>query len=331
MKFLLYPLSLIYRLVCHLKSLAYQRRMVQAKKAPIPVVSVGNISFGGSEKTPLSMILIASLLEQGYKPALISRGYRGRWEKEGGILSDGHSLLGSWQDSGDEPFMIAQNFKQTGIFVGQNRLSSCQKAKDSGFNVAVLDDGFQHLRLHRDIDIVMFNPEERITLRESMSSLQRSHIILTKSGDETPIQEKLRRRFPQTSIYSYSVISKGLFPQDSDQSAPVEALRDKKILAFCGIASPQRFKALLEDNGMIPLAFLKFNDHHPYPPSSLNKIINTYENIGAEAAITTEKDAVKLSDKKDLEPIRLFYLKIGLNIEPEFYSTLFSLLKNRDT
>ena len=330
MKFLLYPPSLLYRSVCWFKSLAYRWKIIQAKKAPIPVVSVGNISFGGAEKTPLSMNLISALIERDYKPALISRGYRSRWEKRGGILSDGQSLLGDWQDSGDEPFMAAQNFKRTGIFVGKDRISSCQKAKDLGFNIAVLDDGFQHLRLHRDVDIVMVTPDEKIILRESLSSLKRSHLVLIKDDAKAHNKDKLKIQIPQAYIYSYHVTLTGLFLLGSDQSVPLEVVKNKKILAFCGIASPYRFTTLLKSNGITPHTFLRFKDHHPYPPATLNKIKNTWESTKAEAAITTEKDAVKISDRIKFEKIPVYYVKIDLDIEPGFYLRLFSMLKDKE-
>lgn len=330
MKFLLFPFSLLHRTVCWLRSFAYRWKLIHAEKAPLPVICVGNVSFGGSEKTPMAMNLIAKLWEHGYKPALISRGYRGRWEKQGGILSDGKSTHGDWQDSGDEPYMVARNFTHTGIFIGKNRLLSCQKAKGLEFDIAVLDDGFQHLRLHRDIDIVMFNPDEKITLRESASSLNRSHLVLVKKDTKAQLNNRLKGRIPQSSIYCYSVKVKGLFPLGSDQSTPPETVKNKKILAFCGIASPYRFSALLKANGILTYTFLSFKDHHPYPSASLNKIKKACINTGAEAAITTEKDAVKIADRIDLGKIPVYYLKIDLDIEPGFYPRLFSLLKDKE-
>ena len=182
MKLALLAFSPFSRLVCRTKDVLYARGVLEAAKAPLPTVSVGNISFGGTEKTPLVMELIALLLRQGHRPALVSRGYRGAWERSGGTLSDGKSLLGTWAQGGDEPFMVARRFPKAGVFVGKDRLASCLKARDLGFTAVVLDDAFQHRRLARDLDIVLVSPAERRPLRESVAALARAGVILVEEG-----------------------------------------------------------------------------------------------------------------------------------------------------
>jgi tetraacyldisaccharide 4'-kinase len=328
MKFLLFLLSLLNRSGCLIKNWFYKRKILAPKKAPLSVISVGSIALGGTEKTPLVINLINYLIKNGFKPALISRGYKGRWEKSGGILSDGKNILAHWEDSGDEPFMVAQNNPEAGIFIGKNRLLSCQKAKSLGFELAVLDDGFQHRRLHRDLDIVLFTPAEKTTLREPVPSLKRANILLMKKGADPQRRKKTMERFPESTVFEYSVKNKGVFRLMEQSIRAGEDLKRKKVLAFCGIARPERFLSILREEGIKPSFFFRFPDHHAYPESTVEKITEKYKKISAEAIITTEKDALKIIHNKSLKKIPAYYLKIDLEVEDKFYAKISNLLQN---
>ena len=328
MKFLLFLLSLFNRSGCLIKNWFYKKKILTPEKAPLSVISVGSIAFGGTEKTPLVINLITYFVTHGLKPALVSRGYKGKWEKSGGILSDGKNILAHWEDSGDEPFMVAQNIPQAGIFIGKNRLLSCQKAKRLGFELAVLDDGFQHRRLHRDLDIVLYTPAEKTAYREPVSSLKRANILLMKKGVDPLIKKRTAERFPESTVFEYSVKNKGFFRLTEKQRSTGEKLKGKKVLAFCGIARPERFLSLLHEEGIKPSFFFKFPDHHPYSESSLKKIIEKYQEINAEAIVTTEKDALKITHNKSLRKMPAYYLKIDLEVEDKFYAEISNLLQN---
>ena len=328
MKFLFLAFSLLSRFGSQTKNCLYDLGIFKPKTAPLPVISVGNIALGGTEKTPLVMDLLTWLLDKGCRPALVSRGYKGRWERKGGVLSNGKDILGTWEEGGDEPFMVARGHPQVGVFVGKNRLSSCLKAKKSGFDIVILDDGFQHRRLRRDLDIVLYSPEEKIALREPIQTLRRADILLVKKGAwDGGEKEKIRRAFPK-NVFTYSVVSKGFFFPWSQEAVSGERLIKKKVLAFCGIARPQRFFAQVRETGLEVVSSLSFPDHHIYPRSSLEKIIRAYREVGAEAAVTTEKDSVKILAQQSLfENIPIFYLKIGLLIAPGFYEKICPLLE----
>ncbi|NIO48559.1 MAG: tetraacyldisaccharide 4'-kinase [Candidatus Aminicenantes bacterium] len=328
MKFLLFLLSLFNRSGCQIKNWFYKKKILIPKKAPLSVISVGSIAFGGTEKTPLVINLINYLINHGFKSALISRGYKGRWEKSGGILSDGKNILAHWEDSGDEPFMIAQNIPQAGIFIGKNRLLSCQKAKSLGYELAVLDDGFQHRRLHRDLDIVLYTPAEKTTFREPVSSLKRANILLMKKGADSQRKKRMMKRFPESTVFEYSVKNEGFFRLKDNQRQADEKLKGKKVLAFCGIARPERFISILREAGISPSFFFKFPDHYSYPKSSLEKIAEKFQKINAEAIITTEKDTLKIIHSESLKKIPAYYLKIGLEVENKFYTRISNLLQN---
>lgn len=304
-------------------------KILRPKKGPLAVVSVGNISFGGSEKTPFVMTLIAALLKDGVKPAVITRGYKGKWERLGGILSDGKSRSGTWTESGDEPFMISLNYPEIGVLVGKNRFLSCVKASNMGFQIAILDDGFQHRRLHRDLDIVLYDPSENLPLRESFSSLRRADILLLKDGEHSRLEQKFLLSLPDVDVFSYSVSIEGLYNMDRIEES-LSALKEKRVLAFCGIARPDRFRKLLERAGIKPIRFIPFPDHHPYPSESMKQIIDLFISQKADVCITTEKDAVKINESQPLREIPTYYLKIGIQTEKELFMRVFSLLKRRD-
>jgi len=327
MKLLLLFFSLFHRSACRLKNWLNSQKAFKPEKAPIPVISVGNIAFGGTGKTPLVMNLLSFLVQNGLKPALISRGYKGKWERTGGILSDGKAIRGSWEDSGDEAYLVASNIPQSGVFVGKGRLTSCQMARDAGFEIAVLDDGFQHLRLQRDLDIVLYNPAEKIALRESVSSLRRAQIILIEKQTDTGAKGRLKKRFPQSDIFEYKVQNRGFFKPGKNEEESRDRLEQKRVLAFCGIARPQRFLTQLQKENIQPACLLKFPDHHSYPLPSVKRISETFDRIKAEAIITTEKDVMKISNDKDLAPLPVYYLKIDLELERGFYLNISSLLE----
>ena len=328
MKALLILFSPLSRFICRIKGDLYKKGKLKSRKAPLPVISVGNISFGGSEKTPLAMELIAHFLDRGWKPALVSRGYRGLWEKEGGILSDGTGPKGTWRQGGDEAFMIARGFPGAGVFVGRDKLASCWKAHQLGFRSVVLDDAFQHLRLERDVDIVLFDPCEKHALREGALSLKRAGIILVKDKPRTGIVEVLKASFPSAAVFDYRTMPKGFVSLRNGEKMPPDSFRGKTVLAFCGIANPSRFSNLLSELGAEVRSFLTFPDHYPYPAGSLDKIARIFAASGVEALITTEKDAVKIVPAGTaLENLPLFALRIGLSIKNGFFDLVEAGLK----
>ncbi|MCJ7643784.1 MAG: tetraacyldisaccharide 4'-kinase [Candidatus Aminicenantes bacterium] len=328
MKAFLLLFSPISRLVCRIKDDLYAKGNLKPGKAPLPVVSVGNISFGGSEKTPLAMELIARLLHRGWRPALVSRGYRGEWEREGGVLSDGTGPKGTWRQGGDEPYMVARRYPAAGVFVGRDRLASCRKAHELGFTAVVLDDAFQHRRLERDLDIVLFDPRKKLALREGISSLRRAGIILVKDSAPPGTMGSLKASFPGAVVFDYRTTPKAFVSLLDGETRPPDSFRGKSVLAFCGIANPSRFSNLLRELGAVVRGSLTFPDHHPYPAASLEKIARSFAASGAEAAITTEKDAVKIAPAGTaLERIPLHALRVGLDIEAGFYDLVEAGLK----
>jgi tetraacyldisaccharide 4'-kinase len=329
MKQVLLFLSLFHQGGCQVKNVLYRMKMLRPRKGPLPVVSVGNISFGGTEKTPFVLTLIAALLKNGIKPAVITRGYKGTWERMGGVLSDGKSRSGTWRESGDEPFMISLNYPEIGVFVGKNRFLSCTRAHNMGFQIAILDDGFQHRRLHRDLDVVLYDPTENYLLREPFSALDRADILLLKDNLNAEIKKELSGDLPDVDIFTYSVFYEGLYNMDRKEESGLD-LKEKRVLAFCGIARPDRFRKLLESEGIKPIQFIAFPDHHTYPPASVKQIVDFCENQNADICLTTEKDAVKIKGIQALRDIPTYFFKIGIQTEDALFAKVLSQLKPGD-
>ncbi|MFW6131542.1 MAG: tetraacyldisaccharide 4'-kinase [Candidatus Aminicenantaceae bacterium] len=328
MKTVFFLISFLYRRACWIRNLMYAANIFKCKKSPIPVLSIGNISFGGTEKTPLAIHLVSFFIKEKIRVGIISRGYKGKWENKGGVLSDGKNIYGSWEDAGDEPFMMSKTIPQAGVYIGKNRYHSCQKAAQSGFDLAILDDGFQHRQLCRDLDIVLINPLEKIALREPFISLKRADILLIKKNSGK-IKEKLSHRFKKKHIYEYKVIKKGFFPMGKTIPLAENQLKNKRILVFSGIARPERFHNMLQNSGIKSYFSINFPDHHHYPLSSIKRILKKYKSIGAQAIITTEKDTVKIKEHPAFSNIPVYYLKIDLEIENNFYSDLSLFLKRK--
>jgi tetraacyldisaccharide 4'-kinase len=321
------PLPALYSLVsgavCRIKRGLYRRGVLRAKRVSIPVISVGNITLGGSEKTPLTMELLAFFQRLGRRPALITRGYKGTWEKKGGMLSDGRAIYGSWREAGDEPFMAALNHPGIGIFVGRDRFSSCLKAAAAGFDVVVLDDGFQHLRLHRDLDIVLHGDSRGRARREGVSAFEHAGLLLLKKNSPSVSGPFRRPRSGFSAVFEYDVGVQGVLPLEGGPGHPPGHLKGHRLLAFCGIAGPERFFALLRANGLDPTARLAFPDHFEYPETALDRIAKAARKAGCGAFITTEKDAVKLRGgpaERIGGPI--FVLKIRLGLPEEFFAAV---------
>jgi tetraacyldisaccharide 4'-kinase len=323
MEALLRVYSPFSRLVCRAKSARFKKGGGRQRVSPIPVVSVGSLTIGGSGKTPMVMEILRLALELGRRPAMITRGYKGDWEEQGGILSNGRTALAGWREAGDEPAMVARRVPLAGIFVGKHRYLSCVKAEGAGFDLAVLDDGFQHLKLARDLDIVLHDADQHGPLREGFSALGRADLLLWKKNGSGTFRRKIQSRFPALPVFEYEVMPAGLRRLESGERFPADALHQKRVLTVSGIARPGRFGASVRETGALPAAVLEFSDHHAYPDRSLERIAAAAGAIGAEAVIMTEKDAAKLAGRLPAALAeRTFVLEVCLALPPDLISRL---------
>ena len=302
-------MSKAFRFVLQAREKLYASGVLSTLRLHHPVISVGNLTVGGTGKTPLVIALAEGLRDRGYRPVVLSRGY--------GRISRGVLVVGSqpskWEDWGDEPFLIKQRLRNVPVVVGANRYEAGRLAEQQQLgNIFVLDDGFQHRRLHRDVDVVTIDPVEwaagELLLptgrwREPKASIARAHVAC--------VQDVPGTRFPELPIASFKVgaqidgIYDGIYVEDA--RIPPQHLKNRAVVAFAGIAKPERFFSALESLGVQAVKTVRFRDHHHYSARDI-------ERLGGELLITTEKDAVRLRSITD-RPFS--YLRISAKI-PEF-------------
>jgi tetraacyldisaccharide 4'-kinase len=340
-KILLSPLllaSLPYELAVRARTFLYASGLFETKQLPRPIISVGNITVGGTGKTPLVMALSRGLMERGIPTAILSRGYRGK-KGSGPLVSDGQKILLSPEEAGDEPFLMAQALKGIPIFVGKDRFKNGQMALERfpirGF---LLDDGFQHLPLYRDLNIVLIDSHigfgdghllPRGILREPLSSLKRADVfLLTKAEDPEacqPLKSTLRKIHPSSLIFHSHYEPLGMVYPDG-RIDPLHLLKGKRVLALSGIANPTYFSSLLRRCQAEVVEEMIFPDHHLYTAKDLTSILEKVKD--ADSIVTTEKDMVKLNSLS-FDPLPLLALRIEMKIreEEEFYKRVVAVFK----
>ena len=274
----------------------------------IPVISVGNITAGGTGKTPMVEYLIRYFLKQNRKIAVLSRGYK-RTTKGTKIVSDGNTLSGTAETMGDEPFQIAKKFQSVIVAVDKRRARVAkiiiEKYKP---DVILLDDGFQHRGIVRDLDIVIVDGRKLLSAigmfpaglrREPLSSLQRADfIVVTRDYGSTDRNDFFLKKYYHKDTAIVQFKPKGLrdFVHLNNTDYPTKDRKD--YIAFCGIGNPDSFKKTLAVVGLSVKDLIIFPDHHRYSEADLIEIQDRYEKCKADSIITTEKDAMRLLSMK---------------------------------
>jgi tetraacyldisaccharide 4'-kinase len=288
------------------------------------VISIGNLTVGGTGKTPLSMWLARWCLEQGWSVAILSRGYGGQRGDEPRVVA-AHQVDGQvWSTVGDEPYLLAQELPRVPVVVGQDRVRSGMYAhRRFGAQVLILDDGFQHYRLARDLDIVLIDATNpfghgallpRGILREPLCALRRADaVVLTRvelARETLPsVRQRIRQVYPHGPIYHMTTTVESLVAGETHVCE--NAWRRRRIVAFVGIGNPSAFAATLTQLGCDVVALLVFRDHHPYTAADWRAIVAAAGRYDAAGMITTTKDQVRL-DPAWQAPVPLYTLRIGV-------------------
>jgi tetraacyldisaccharide 4'-kinase len=305
------PIGAIFGSGVALRNALYDRRVLKSYQLARPVVSIGNISVGGSGKTPFVVTLGGLLKERGIEFDVLSRGY-GRRSKEVAIVDP----TGTPEQFGDEPLLIARKL-QVPVIVGADRYQAGLLAEEKfSAKLHLLDDGFQHRRLHRDFDIVML-PDSDLAgtllpfgrLREPLGSLSRADAVVVAPETRRPKQAKLAWRARRHIHFADSRAS---------------------TVAFCGIARPQQFFAGLKQLGMELVATVAFPDHHRYRQRDIDRLLRIKKQTGAREFITTEKDAINLGPLlAELRTFRTATLDLELHAPEKVMETLLRTLEER--
>lgn len=322
----LWPFSIPYGIAVGVRNRLFDLGVIQSYAAGAPTISVGNLSAGGTGKTPFVLELIERIEKidnrLSRKIAIISRGY-GRSTKGMEIVSDGKRVVGDPFSCGDEPYMIAENARRSVVIVDENRLRGAEFAVGQlGVKVVILDDGFQHRRLKRDLDIVLLDGRNPLGnklllpagfLREPVSSLARADlIVLSKSvGDDIELEERCRK---MSELIGKPTVATRISPKYWKRSGKAEVegldqINGRRVAAFAGVANPGSFYEAIESIGGEIVSAISLPDHCQYGKFYVDKIAHAFTANRAEWLVTTEKDSVKLPPILKLLP--LYFLKIG--------------------
>jgi tetraacyldisaccharide 4'-kinase len=308
---LLWPLAQIYGAAVRTRNWLYDHGFLPVEAAPCRVVSVGNLTVGGSGKTPAIVFLAKRFQTGGAKVVVLSRGYR-RQSRGLVVVSDGSHILCSPQEAGDEPYLLARRLNGVPVLVDNDRRRAARDACDRfAAEVILLDDGFQHRKLARDEDHVLVSAHTGFgngrllpagPLREPLSSLARaSQVWITKvpaSGYPTDLVAQIRK-FTEAPVRFARHQPVGFRSLQEGKDISLAALDKRKVFCFAGIAEPETFFAMVADSGAEIVGKLAFHDHVTYSGKRMAKVFKRALEKGAEALVTTEKDAVKLAGKID--------------------------------
>jgi tetraacyldisaccharide 4'-kinase len=296
----------LYGLGVRVRNLVHDRCPQMARYLPVPVVGVGNLTVGGTGKTPLVMEVVASLTRLGLPSAVISRGY-GRQAGQGiGWVSLGQGPLLTASQAGDEPVLLARRL-QVPVAVGADRHAVGREVVHrTGMRVLVGDDLFQHRSLHRDLDLVALDARHPLgngrllpagPLREPAFALRRAQaVVLTRADDQEATGRTrawLRSFWGSGPVLSCRHHLRGLAAPGGRLLAG-EELKGRPVLAFCGLAQPEGFARALRGLGLLLLDFRSFGDHHPYTSSEIAALWAQAKTLGAQALVTSEKDEARL-------------------------------------
>jgi tetraacyldisaccharide 4'-kinase len=335
---LLTPLAPIYCAGLKLYLLPYSLGIRKRFRLPCRVISIGNMTAGGTGKTPLTESLCRSLQSRGLTVAILSRGYGGRFERKSAVVSDGQRVRLTASEAGDEAYLLARALPGVAVVVGKDRRVTGRLACEQ-FNpdVIVLDDGFQYWQLHRDLDIVLLNAYApfdngwtfpRGLLREPPSHLKRAGVVVLTNAARAGADRTLgligrvRRLAPGRRIFTADLAPRSLQLLGSEETQSPSWLNGKKVGAICAVGNPASFESMLGNLGAVVAARFRFPDHTTRTVGEVESALEKAGAAGAEALITTEKDAVKMAPLRGSLPILVLKVALRLHEERGFLETV---------
>lgn len=340
---LLRVFSFFFAIIVQIRHFLFDSGVMRPATLGCQVISVGNLTVGGTGKTPIVEAFARELSRRGRKVAILSRGYkktkppllkrihdallnRRRERVEPLVVSDGKRLLLDSAHGGDEPFMLASNLRNVAVIVGRDRVKSGQYAiRELGCDTLILDDGFQYLKLKHRLDVVLVDRTNpfgnrfllpRGILREPVRNIRRAGFIFITKSDAAGAQElrnELRSLNPTAEISECRHCPRHLQDAFTREHKPLEFLKGLDIAAISGIAAPQGFEAELTRLGARVLYHKRFPDHHRYKQQEIIDVINRGVSKGARAVLTTEKDFVRFPIMERLD-IPVYFLRVEIEM-----------------
>ncbi|HEX3177317.1 MAG TPA: tetraacyldisaccharide 4'-kinase [Methylomirabilota bacterium] len=314
-----------YRGLLGAREWLYASGLLKSRRLRCPVVSIGNLTVGGTGKTPGVELAVRTLTELGHRPAVVSRGY-GRRTRGVQIVADAASIRLEADEGGDEPFLLARRLPGVPVVVGSNRYEAGSVAIERfGVTAVVLDDGFQHRTVAKDAEIVMARARApwgngRLLpggpLREPLSALARADLVVATGArgpdDVREVAEAVRRHAPGTPVVAAHHVPTECWEAGPMKDQPLAILRGRRLFAFAGIAAPDGFRRTLADLGVEEAGIARFADHHRYSRDDVRALEARAMAGGADGLVTTEKDWARL---RTLLPAKQPLYVIGVRLE----------------
>jgi tetraacyldisaccharide 4'-kinase len=302
----------LYGKIANLRNALYEKGVFKSSSLGAPTISIGNITVGGTGKTPLVAFVAEILAKKGEKVCILTRGYGRENPRKRVLVSDGETILADVKTAGDEPFELAQKLLGKAIVLADaNRVAAANWAREKfGITAFVLDDAFQHQRAKRDLDIVVIdamNPfgSGKVFLREPLENLKRADlIVITRANlakNLSDLKSQILKYNSDCPIFTAenkisNLIELSEFPAQTQSSTDNRQLTTNNCLAFCALGNPGNFFEQLKREDFDLVATQKFPDHHFYTQKDIRNLEEKAEQSGAKILLTTAKDAVKLKD-----------------------------------
>lgn len=329
------PLGVLFGATSRARASLYARGILSRERLRGPVISVGNLSVGGRGKTPVVARLAEILLEERLPVSILSRGYRGSFSGLALLVSDGRTLLADAALAGDEPVMLARSLPGVVVAVGRRRAAAGRLVEESlGPRVHLLDDGFQHLELARDLDVLCLAPEDLRDfplpagrLREFPAAVHRADLVLV--SDDAPGLPEVARL--QEIVGPGRVLAMRRHPLGffSPEGTPVAVPRKAVLLA--GIAAPERFVHDVAARGVDVADVISFPDHHAFTPQELAAAADAAQRAGADAVVTTQKDATRIPEWKGALPLVVYRMTMRVTNESILRERLLAVARRVST
>ncbi len=318
---------MLYGAALRLHHVGYRLGLARRTRLPALVVSIGNVTLGGTGKTTATMAVARWLAGRGRRVAILSRGYRGLGESGSVVVSRGDGPLVGVPEAGDEAYMMAESLRGVAVLVGKDRRRTGRLAvEELGAEVLVLDDGFQYQRLEKDVEIGLVDAlapfgydflVPRGMLREPLTHLARAdavwltHSDLIREPDVQAIRSRIGELAPEARVWEARHVPTRLRPLLRDaEELPPEALSGKTVVALSSIGNPAAFERTLERTGAVVLGRMRFPDHHTYRAGDLRGL-SSAEAASAEWIVTTQKDAVRLQEESFDRPAWVLEIELA--------------------
>lgn len=332
LKFLLFPFIPVYAAAMWIRNMFFDKNVFKSEQVSAKIISVGNITLGGSGKTPLVIYLLNFLKLNGINAGVLSRGY-GRKSKGYKLVSDGKNILCTVERCGDEIIQTAETCKVPAA-VSEDRVEGSEKLiEDTGVSHVVLDDAFQHRWIERDLNLVIIDQRFLINksifvssllpggeMRESFSSLKRADVVIInkKFSDQKEIPVKRAKLLEKKKVFYAHYMAESFVDVVRKEVYPIDEFEGQHSLIVSGVANPFSFLNALKQCGVNTDNQIIFRDHKNYSIDEVQKIRREFYSTNSHSVVTTEKDAVKLINfAREFDDIDIFYLKIKIVFDDE--------------